>query len=164
MRIFSQGEKLHGKNFPSQRINEIYSLGTRVVAGLWSLLLMTARVWAQSSASSPFSPLWPAWVPQEFSPQSLGVMRTRTMPAKVPILTLFTGQAGADVAAHGVGAGAVPRALRPLCALIDICRGDAPWHQDKHLGWGPRGRGVSPCHLSSAAHPLSGQPGRGHSH
>lgn len=42
-------------------------------------------------------------------------------PARDPILTLLTGQAGADVAAHSVGAGAVPRALHPLRALIDIC-------------------------------------------
>lgn len=63
---------MHGKNLPSQWISEIDSLGTRVVAGLWSLLLMTTRAWAQSSASSPFSPLQPAWGPQEFSSTESG--------------------------------------------------------------------------------------------
>lgn len=63
----------------------------------------------------------------------------RTMPARVPVLTLLAVRAGAGIAARRVGAGGVPWAHHPLRTLVDICQGNAAWHREKYLGWGPTG-------------------------
>lgn len=135
--FFFLEEKLHGRSFPSWWISEICTLGAQGMAELWSLLLRTARARVQSSASSPSTALQPVWVPREpSSTEAQGVMGTRTMPTRVPVLTLLTRRAGADVAAHRVGASGIPQARHSLCALIDICQDNAVWHREKYLGQG----------------------------
>lgn len=130
--FFSQREKLHGQDFSSWWISETCSLGARGAAGLWSLLLRTARALHRAQpAYPPLQSIWVPWVP--FSTEAWGVMGSRTMPTRVPTLTLLADWAGAGITAHCVGAGGVPWARHLLCTLVNICQDNATWHQVRYL-------------------------------